>query len=124
MKLVADEGVDLHVVERLRADGHDVTYVAELSPGIDDAWILEHARREDALLVTSDKDFGELVYRQGLATTGVLLLRLAGLAGERKAAVVAAVLDHHGRELVQAFSVVTDRNVRVRRVPSSSGPDA
>lgn len=114
MKLVADEGVDLAIVETLRADGHVVTYVAEFSPGIDDAWILEHARRDGALLVTGDKDFGELVYRRGQATAGVLLLRLAGLTGEHKAAIVTAVLDRHEDELMNAFSVVTDRSVRIR----------
>jgi predicted nuclease of predicted toxin-antitoxin system len=50
---------------RLRNDGHDVLYVAEMSPGIDDEEVLGAANEHDALLPTADKDFGELVFRLG-----------------------------------------------------------
>jgi predicted nuclease of predicted toxin-antitoxin system len=66
VNLVADEGVDRPVVERLRHDGHDVVYVAELSPSIADEEVLQQANARSAILVTADKDFGELVFRQGL----------------------------------------------------------
>jgi predicted nuclease of predicted toxin-antitoxin system len=68
VNVVADEGVDGPVVQRLRDDGHDVIYVAELSPGVTDDDVLRHANDRDALLLTADKDFGELVVRQGLAS--------------------------------------------------------
>ena len=63
MNLVADESVDGPSVERLRQDGHAVFYIAELDPGIDDDAVLDEANRSGALLITSDKDFGELVFR-------------------------------------------------------------
>jgi len=62
MNLVADESVDGPIVERLRQDGHAVFYIAELDPGIDDDAVLDEANRSGALLITSDKDFGELVF--------------------------------------------------------------
>jgi Domain of unknown function (DUF5615) len=62
MILLADESVDRPIVERLRQDGHDVTYVAELSPSISDEQVLQEANTRNALLLTEDKDFGELVY--------------------------------------------------------------
>ena len=80
MNLVADEGVDRAVVERLRPDGHEVIYVAELSPSVSDEEVLRQANARNAVLLTTDKDFGDLVFRQGLAHYGVVLLRLAGLA--------------------------------------------
>src|SRR5262245_61172078 len=67
MMLLADESVDRMIVERLRADGHDTLYVAEMSPGITDDEILREASSRNALLLTEDKDFGELVYRLGRA---------------------------------------------------------
>jgi predicted nuclease of predicted toxin-antitoxin system len=67
-------------LERLRKDDHQVLYVLEMQPGIPDDAVLAQAVKEIALLVTADKDFGELVFRQHLMSAGVLLLRLHGLS--------------------------------------------
>jgi predicted nuclease of predicted toxin-antitoxin system len=72
MKLVADESVDRQIVERLRHEGHDTTYVAELSPSITDEQVLLEANNRKAILLTEDKDFGELVYRLGRVHAGVV----------------------------------------------------
>lgn len=114
MNLVADEGVDRAVVARLRQEGHAVAYVAEMSPGISDEQVLSEANRRGAALVTSDKDFGELVYRQRLIHTGVLLLRLAGIGQEAKAALCAEAVREHGTELVGNFSVLSPGGLRIR----------
>jgi len=84
MNLLADEGVERQIVERLRQAGHDVWYIAEMEPGIADDVVLAQANASQALLITLDKDFGELVYRQGLVHAGVILLRLAGFCQRRK----------------------------------------
>ncbi|HEV2853110.1 MAG TPA: DUF5615 family PIN-like protein [Thermoanaerobaculia bacterium] len=115
MKLFADEGVDRQIVERLRRDGHEVAYVAELDPGIGDELVLQWASKIGALLVTGDKDFGELVFRQKRASGGVVLLRLAGWAPEEKAAWVSESLREHGREMQGAFSVISSTTLRIRR---------
>ncbi len=73
--------------------------MAELAPAISDEQVLERANREQALLLTADKDFGELVYRQRRAATGIVLLRLAGLPAERKAELTSAAFAEHGNEL-------------------------
>jgi len=115
MNLLADEGVERQIVERLREVGHTVLYIAEMEPGIHDDVILARANASHALLVTLDKDFGELVYRQGLVHAGVILLRLGGLLPETKANLVAEVLEQHGVEMAQAFSVVAPSSVRIRK---------
>ena len=117
MKLVADEGVDGKIVERLRQRGHDVTYVAELAPGIEDDLVLSKAHAADALLLTSDKDFGELVFRLGRRSSGVLLLRFAGLSSEMKAEAVAATIERHGSELLHGFAVLSPGGLRLRKQP-------
>jgi predicted nuclease of predicted toxin-antitoxin system len=63
MNLVADEGVDRQIVDRLRELGHKVFYAAESATSASDDALLERANQDDALLVTADKDFGELVFR-------------------------------------------------------------
>jgi len=115
VNLVADEGVDRPVVERLRRDGHDIVYVAELSPSIPDEEVLQQANSRRAVLLTADKDFGELVFRQGLVHSGVVLIRLAGLANATKAEIVAEVCRDRRAELIGAFSVVSPGQVRIRR---------
>ena len=89
MRLVADERVDGPIVASLRQIGYIVDYVAEQEAGLSDEDVLALARRMDAVLVTADSDFGELVFRQGRAHRGVLLLRLAGLDEAEKGSPVA-----------------------------------
>jgi predicted nuclease of predicted toxin-antitoxin system len=109
VNLVGDERVDRPVVERLRQEGHQVLSVAESSPGVADDEVLAHANAADAVLLTADKDFGELVFRHRLAHSGVVPLRLAGLPNAIKAEVVAEVCRTRAAELVGAFSVVSGR---------------
>lgn len=121
MILLADESVDRPIVERLRQDGHDVWYVAEMSPSITDEEVLAQANAQNALLLTEDKDFGELVFRLGQVHLGIVLVRLAGLPSFAKAETVAGVFRDHAPELPGAFSVITPGAVRIRKAPDSSG---
>ncbi len=114
MNLLADESVDRRIVERLRQDGHVVTYVAEMEPGISDETVLQRANEREALLLTVDKDFGELTYRQKLIHHGVVLIRLAGLLERTKAEVVARALRERGAEFNKAFTVISPGMIRVR----------
>jgi len=119
VNIVADESVDRQVVERLRNKGHVVEYVAEVNPGIADEAVLELSYRRQAILLTADKDFGDLVFSQRLLHSGVFLYRLAGLAPELKAEKVAAALDFHGEEMASNFTVLSERTLRIRRRASS-----
>jgi predicted nuclease of predicted toxin-antitoxin system len=116
MKFVADESVDRDIVERLRQDRHQVWYVAEMASGIPDDAVLKLANRESALLLTVDKDFGEMVFRQGRFTGGVVLVRLAGLSAERKAQIVAAMVAQHLSQLAESFTVIAPGACRIRHL--------
>lgn len=115
MKCVADENVDASIVSALREAGHSVWYVAEESQGILDDDVLRKAASENALLLTSDKDFGDLVFRQGRAAAGVLLLRIAGVPTRDKGRIVAGAVGEYQDELQGAFSVLTRTALRVRK---------
>lgn len=115
MNLLADESVDRQIVARLRQDGHRVCYVAEMEPGIPDDMVLASANREKALLLTADKDFGEVIFRQRLYTHGIVLIRLAGLSPSRKAEIVASAINQHAAELPRAFAVIARGAIRIRR---------
>jgi len=118
MNLLADEGVDKRIVEQLRHAGHDVLYVAEMEPSINDDLVLRRANENHALLVTEDKDFGELAYRQALVHGGVVLVRLMGLSSSTKATTVAEVFEAHSSELLDAFTVISPGMVRIRKSQS------
>ncbi len=114
MTIVADESIDRPIVEALRRDGHEVTDIAECSPGITDDRVLHEANTRQALLLTADKDFGELIYRQKLVHTGVVLIRLSGLTAESKARIVATMFATHGVEFWDGFCVITPTLLRIR----------
>ena len=114
MKFLADENVDKLIVKRLRKDGHVVLYVLEMEPSISDDEVIKRANHESALLITGDKDFGELAFRQDRIVHGVVLIRLAGLSAQRKAEVVALAVQEHTDELSQNFTAVTPGAVRIR----------
>jgi len=114
MQLVADESVERQIVELLLQEGHDVTYIAESAPTSSDDLVLAKANEANAVLMTSDKDFGELVFRQKLVHRGVVLSRLAGLSNETKARIVARVLQERSDELENAFGVISPGAVRIR----------
>jgi predicted nuclease of predicted toxin-antitoxin system len=84
-------------------------------PGIMDEVVLMESRISASVLITADKDFGELVFRQRQASTGVMLIRLWGLTPAMKAAVVSGAIQEHGQELPGAFAVLSPGNIRIRR---------
>ena len=116
MNLLADESIDKPIVDRLRQDGHSVLYIAEFSPSIDDDTVLQRANQNGALLITADKDFGELVFRQKRIHVGVVLVRLANVPSQAKARIVSTVFARHENELLNAFSVISPKRVRIRRI--------
>lgn len=116
MNLLADESVDRQIVERLRQDGHDVLYIAEVEPSISDKLVFNRANEKSSLLITGDKDFGEIVFRDNrLSSGGVILLRLAGLSAEKKAEIVSDVFRERGAEFANHFSVIAPGKIRIHR---------
>ena len=84
MKLIADEGVDKPIVDALRNHGFDVLYILEDYRSADDDFIPALSDSLNAVLLTQDKDFGELVFRLKRAHFGVVLIRLQGYTPEAK----------------------------------------
>ena len=81
MRLLANENFPLDAVEALRADGHNVAWIREDSRGISDDKVLLRAQEENRIVVTFDKDFGELAFRSKLpAQSGVILFRITPIS--------------------------------------------
>lgn len=113
MRILAGENVPRLAVEALRAAGHSVDWVAELAPSTEDGSVLTWATERSALLLTMDRDFGELAVQRGLpAPCGIMLLRLPPvpqLVARVCVAALAATIDCSER-----FVVVTEDRIRIR----------
>jgi predicted nuclease of predicted toxin-antitoxin system len=115
MKFLADENVEIQLVERLRSENYEVLYVSDLAPCITDDEVLELANKENAILLTGDKDFGELVFRLGLVSKGVVLLRLGELSLTEKIGTIVKAIREHESELPSTFTVVSANSIRIRK---------
>lgn len=114
MEVLVDAGAGKAVADALRALGHDVAEARDLGPGTPDLDILAHAVREGRLVLTMDKDFGDLVYRSRLPHAGILLLRLRDESVASKVAATRAVFEKYGDGLAGRFSVYRDGRFRIR----------
>jgi predicted nuclease of predicted toxin-antitoxin system len=114
LKLYADEGIDRQIVDALRSAGFDVAYAAESDPSVADDALLAKAAAEGRLLLTSDKDFGELVFRLKKINDGVVLIRLFGLSAGSKARLVVEAFSTRSDKLARAFSVLSPGILRIR----------
>lgn len=115
MNLLADECVDQQIVDRLRKDGHNVLYILEMTPGISDEVVLARTNQEKRVLLTMDKDFGELIFRQIRIFSGVVLIRLAGFSQKEKAKLVSSVIKNYANRLYESFTVISKSIVRIRK---------
>lgn len=114
MRWLADECVSAPLVQRLREAGHDVSYMAEAAPGTTDAAVLRLAHDEGRVLLTEDKDFGELVFRSRMAAPGVVLLRLDIENGPAKWLRLEAAIAEFGDRVLGRYIVIEARRFRSR----------
>ena len=116
-KFLANENVPGEVVEAARQAGYDLAWIAELSPGVDDDGVLAAALADGRVLLTFDKDFGEMAFRQGkTATCGILLLRPRLRSTSYLAQFLLAVLGQNAT-WEGNFSVAQEGKLRVVSLP-------
>jgi predicted nuclease of predicted toxin-antitoxin system len=114
MRFLANENFPFDAVEILRQAGHDVAWIRTDAPGISDSEVLDRAQKDDRILLTFDKDFGELAFRSQLsATSGIILFRIkvpSGAVVAQKVGVAIASRD----DWAGHFSVIEDDRIRMR----------
>ena len=119
MRIIANENVMATAIAELRARGHDVISVKESMRSAPDQAILTRVQSEKRILVTFDKDFGELAFRWGLSSEcGVILFRLAGSNPDEDSRRVVTVIESRD-DWPGHLSVVTEDRVRMRSLPAS-----
>ena len=118
MKFLADECCDAGLVNALRDDGHDVLYAVESLRGATDDELLIRAFSEGRILLTEDKDFGELVYRLRQPAYGIVLLRFEVADQALKIPRTRYLLVQEAERLSGSFIVLEVDKVRVRPLPT------
>lgn len=115
MRFLADENFPGDAVAVLRAGGHDVVWMCESAPGASDERVLALARSVGRVLLTFDKDFGELAWRAGLPPScGVVLFRLPTLPASVGAVLAARLAERD--DWAGHFSVIEPGRVRMRKL--------
>ncbi|RXG91757.1 DUF5615 family PIN-like protein [Bradyrhizobium zhanjiangense] len=111
---LADECVTVSLVRELRGAGHDVLYVAEFAASLSDVEVIVLASREGRLLLTADKDLGELVFRRGQAVPGLILLRIDPENGPLVRKRLLEAVDKLGQGLFGRYVVIDEVRFRSR----------
>jgi predicted nuclease of predicted toxin-antitoxin system len=114
LKFLVDMGVGKIAEAQLIHDGYDVVSVRDLDPRMTDSDILQLAVNEQRIVITMDKDFGELVYREGLSHVGIVLFRMEEATGHEKAAVLQTLLSRYADKIQGHFCVYQNGRLRVR----------
>lgn len=116
MKFLADEGVDKTLVIMLRQHDWDVFYVAESASSIADEMVLTLSNDENRILITRDKDFGELVYRLQKIHSGIILVRMEELHSLSRSQLVLDFIHENADKLEGYFVVIQPGNARIRKL--------
>ncbi len=116
MRLLADENVPASVVRTLENEGHDIRWIRIESPGISDIEVIRVAYQEERIILTYDKDFGELVVKDNrYPSYGIILFRLSRMDPYQMAGYIMDVLGSR-KDWAGHFSVVEEDRIRMREL--------
>jgi predicted nuclease of predicted toxin-antitoxin system len=114
MKFLVDVGVGKKVENWLRGNGFDVLSVRDIDSRAKDSQILHWALDQQRMIITMDKDFGELVYNTGMHHAGVLILRLEDADSDAKVEATKKILTEYHDKIEFHFCVFQDGRLRIR----------
>ncbi len=115
LKFLVDVGVSKRVEDWLQNEGYNAEGIRAIDPRLPDEEILKIAAAEKRMVITMDKDFGELVYNSGQAHAGVLLLRLDDATSDEKVNVLKWILSEYSDTILNKFCVFKDGKLRIRK---------
>ena len=116
MKFIVDECTGPGVARWLYSQNYDVFSVYEQARGMSDEYILKKAVIENRILITNDRDFGEMVFRKKKPHKGIVFLRLEDERAANKIKFLTLLLNKFSDQLPGNFVVVTEKNVRIVRL--------
>ncbi|MBC2714103.1 MAG: DUF5615 family PIN-like protein [Desulfobacteraceae bacterium] len=116
LRFLVDVGVGIGIEKYLREEGYDTKAVREIDPRMEDEKIIRTAVSENRMVITMDKDFGELIYHSSMKHSGVLLLRLEDATGSEKLQVVKHIMKNYSDRIQNCFCVFQNDKFRIRKI--------
>lgn len=112
IKFLANVNVEKPLVDFLDEKGFDIRWVTNIDKRMPDARVCEIANKEQRVIITNDKDFGEIVFLQKKITYGVILLRIKGQNSSEKIILIEKLLDKYPDKIADHFVIVTKEKFR------------
>ena len=116
LKFLVDVGVGKGIERYLQEEGYDAKAVRDIDPRMEDEEIIRTAVSENRMIITMDKDFGELVYHSSMEHSGVLLLRLEDVTGAEKLQVIKYIMKNYSGRIKNCFCVFQNDKFRIKRI--------
>ncbi len=116
LKFLIDESSGGKLAKALKENGYDAVYLGDYYPGAIDEDILKKAKNDERVIITNDKDFGDLILRQGKLSNGVILLRLKIDKPLNRIKFVLAIIKELGIKLNKKFIIVSENKIRIRKI--------
>jgi predicted nuclease of predicted toxin-antitoxin system len=117
--ILANENFPAPAIQKLRTAGVDVIAVSEVMPSVSDKVVLEYARRTQRWIITFDRDYGDLIFREGLLPPpAILFFRQEPYPPDRPADLVLAMLSEP-QQVEGCMVVISERNIRRKHFPIS-----
>lgn len=112
IKFLANVNVEKPLVDFLDEKGFDIKWITNIDKRMPDARVCEIANKEQRVIITNDKDFGEIVFLQKKITYGVILLRIKGQNSSEKIILIEKLLDKYPDKIADHFVIVTKEKFR------------
>lgn len=116
LKFLIDVGVGKKIEGYLKLRGFDIKAVRDINPCMKDEEIIRIADFEERIVITMDKDFGELVYHSSMKHSGIILLRLEDATGEEKLKFFQYIMENYSSQIKNCFCVYQNNKFRIRKI--------
>jgi predicted nuclease of predicted toxin-antitoxin system len=113
-KIIIDVGVGRIIEEWLTQEGFNVIALRKINPEMADLDIIRLANNKNAIIISMDKDFGELVFKNQLLHKGILLLRLDDAVAEEKLSAIQNIFPNYFFQIQNNFCVYQNGKLRIR----------
>ena len=112
LKFLADVNVERPIVDWLAEKGYDIKWIPDIDCQMRDDVLLDMAKIEERILITNDKDFGELTFLQKKGSAGIILLRIKRQHVKDKLSILRELLQNYSNKLPHHFITVTKKKIR------------
>ncbi len=114
--IIVDENVDQLLIDQLKESSYKIISIRDQHAGISDREVIEIAKIHQGIVITEDKDFGELVFSYYIRGCSVILLRYGKPDHDKIVNKVLKGLDECAKSREHLFITITNKKIRMRRI--------